>query len=132
MAGRIVGGLILIGLGLGLFGSQMPGPDERLAFGAAMLVIWGGTGLLVLAGLRLGRVAGLVLSVIGIVLGAVVVGQANSGEATLAADLFFIADGPTFSWVEVLFGAIAFVVLSVVALGALVLAGRRRQAVITE
>lgn len=132
MAGRIVGGLILIGLGLGLFGSQMPGPDERLALGAAMLVIWGGTGLLVLAGLRLGRVAGLVLSLIGIVLGAVVVGQANSGEATLAADLFFIADGPTFSWVEVLFGAIAFVVLSVVALGALVLAGRRRQAVITE
>lgn len=132
MARRIVGGLILIGLGLGLFGSQMPGPAERLAFGAAMLVIWGGTGSLVLAGLRVGRVAGLVLSAIGIILGAMVVVQANSGEATLAADLFFIADGPTFSWIEVLFGAVAFVVLSVVALGALARGGRQRETVATD
>lgn len=125
MAQRIVAGIVLIGLGVGLFGSQLGGATDRLALGVAMLALWGGIGLAVLAGLRPARLVGSLLAIVGILLGAGVAMQANNGQATLAADLFFTVDGPTFSWIEVFFGAAAFVLLSIVALVALVLGGRR-------
>lgn len=124
MARRIVASIALVGLGLGLFGSQVGGPTERLVFGAVMLAIWGATGLAVLAGLGWARIVGSLLAVVGIAAGAAVVVMANEGQATLAADLFFTVDGPAFSWVEVLFGAVAFVFVSVVALVVLVTARR--------
>lgn len=130
MAQRIVAGLALVGLGLGLFGSQAGGETERLVFGAAMLAIWGATGLAVLAGLGWARIVGSLLAVVGIAAGAAVVVMASGGQATLAADIFFTVDGPEFSWSEVLFGAVAFVLLSLVALGVLVTT--RRRPTITE
>ena len=127
MANRVVPGVILMGLGLGLFGSQLPGPTQRLAFGAVLLALWAGTGLAVLAGRGWARLPGLVLAAGGIVVGAIVVALANGGEATWA-DLFFTVDRPEFSWIEVLFGAAAFGVLSVVVLVALFVGGRSRRA----
>lgn len=126
MVGRVVAGIVLVGLGLGLLGSQLPGPTERLLLGAALLAAWGVTGLGVLAGLGPARVVGSVLTIVGIVLGGVVASMANSGQATLAADLFFTNDGPEFSWIEVFLGAAAFAVLSAVALLALVMSWRPR------
>ena len=132
MANRVVAGGILIGIGLGLFGSQLPGPTERLAFGAVLLALWAGTGLAVLAGRGWARLPGSILAAGGIVVGAIVVALAKSGEATWAADLFFTVDRPEFSWIEVFFGAAAFVVLSVVVLVALFVGGRSRSPVATE
>jgi len=132
MVHRLVAGGILIGLGLGLFGSQLQGPTERLAFGAVLLALWAGTGLAVLAGMGWARIPGAILAAGGIVVGGVVVSLANSGEAGWAADLFFTVDGPEFSWFDVFFGAAAFAVLSVVVLVALLVGGRSRSSVATE
>lgn len=132
MAQRIVAGIVLIGLGAGLFGSQLGGPTERLALGVALLALWGGIGLAVLAGVRPARMVGALLAIVGVILGSGVAVQANDGQATLAADLFFTVDGPTFSWIEVFFGAAAFVVLSIVVLVALLLDRRRTAPVATE
>jgi hypothetical protein len=132
MAQRIVAGIVLIGLGAGLFGSQLGGPTERLALGVALLALWGGIGLAVLAGVRPARMVGALLAIVGVILGSGVAVQANDGQATLAADLFFTVDGPTFSWIEVFFGAAAFVVLSMVVLVALLLDRRRTAPVATE
>ena len=132
MAHRFVAAVVFIGLGAGLLGSQLGGPTERLAIGVALFALWGGTGLAVLVGVRLARIAGSVLLLIGIVLGSVVAMQANDGQATLAAEAFFTVDDPTFSWIEVFFGAAAFVVLAVVGLVALALGGRRSPRVASE
>lgn len=126
MVGRVVAGIILVGLGLGLLGSQLPGPSERLLLGAVLLAAWGVTGLGVLAGVGPARVVGAVLTIGGIALGGVVASMASSGQAGLAAELFFTADGPNFSWFEVFLGVAAFALLSAVALLALVLGWRPR------
>lgn len=127
MARRLVAGIILIGLGLALFGSQMPPTPERLPFGLALLAAWAGSGLAVIAGWSWGRWVGLVLSAVGLVLGMVTTSMANAGDARLAADVFFLADGPYFSWEEVWAGTLVFAVLSAIA-GALLLFPIRRSA----
>lgn len=127
MARRIVAGVLLVGLGLALFGSQLPLTGERMPLAIGFLAIWGGSGLTVLVGLGSGRWLGLLVAGIGLVAAVVVIGQANTGEARLAADVFFLADGPNFSWPEVLFGALAFGMLSAVA-GALLVRPLQRAA----
>lgn len=115
MARRIGAGAVLVGLGLALLGSQIPLTGERTLLAGSLLAIWAGSGLTVLAGLGVGRWLGLLVAGIGLVASIVVAGQANVGDARLAADLFFLADGPDFSWAEVMFGAIAFAGLSALA-----------------
>ncbi len=125
MARRIVAGAVLIGLGLALLGSQLPITGERTLMAAALVAIWAGSGLTVLAGLGVGRWLGLIVAGVGLVAAVFVAVQANGGDAKLAADLFFVADGPNFSWFEVFFGAAAFGILSALA-GLLLLLPFRR------
>lgn len=65
MVRRIIAGVILIGLGLALFGSQVSTDPGRMPFGLVLLLLWGGTGLAILAGRSWGRPVGLALSAIG-------------------------------------------------------------------
>lgn len=125
MARRIVAGAVLIGLGLALLGSQLPLTGERAPIAIGLLAIWAGSGLAVLAGLGVGRWLGLIVAGTGLVASVIVMGQANAGDARLIADLFFLADGPNFSWPEILFGALAFAFMSAVA-GLLLLRPLRR------
>lgn len=112
MARRIVAGLILIGLGAALFGSQLPLSGTRAVLGLSSLLLWAGAGVAILAGRSSGRWIGLVLSAVGFAVSAWATAQANVGDANVIADVFFTADGPNFSWVEVALGAVAFAILS--------------------
>jgi hypothetical protein len=135
-------GLILIGLGIALFGSQLPPTPMRLLLGSMVLIAWGGVGLALVAGRAWAIVPGLLLASLGFVVAAWVDVRVDpwANEAMLngiersadrvLVDVFFLADGPSYSWLEVTYGAIAFAVLSAVAGGFLVLdmLEHRRQA----
>ncbi len=128
MARRTVAGLILIGLGLGLFGSQLPPSEGRLLIGGIALVAWVGPGLAILSGHPIGRWLGLAVATVGLVVAAWAVAQANVGDARLIAETFFLADGPKFSWAEVAIAAVAFAVLSGLAGALLILPLARKSA----
>lgn len=123
-------GIILVGLGLALFGSQASPTSERLLFGLATLVAWGGTGLALVAGRRSARVPGLVVSGVGLAVACWLIvridawanGPPGSADRVLV-DLFFLADGPFFSWIEVGTASMAFATMSAVAGGFLLAAG---------
>ena len=120
MTRRIVAGVLLIGLGAALFGSQLPLSGTRAVLGVSCLLLWGGAGVAVLARRSSGRWIGLVLSVVGVAVAAWATAQANVGDAKVIADLFFTADGPNFSWMDVALGAVAFAILSAVTAVALI------------
>jgi len=120
MARRIIAAVTLIGLGLALFGSQVSTDPGRMAFGLALLLLWGGTGLAVLAGRSWGRLVGLVLSVVGVVVAIWETGQAGPGGSLFLVDVFFVARDPHFAWINVAAASFAFATLSAIA-GALLL-----------
>lgn len=127
-------GAILFGLGLALLGSQLPPGTERLLLGLAMLIAWGGTGLALLAGRVWARVPGLVVSWAGFAVACWVSWRGDQWANELArsddrilVDIFFLADGPYYSWIEVGLGSLAFAVLSAIA-GTLLLVPIRRAA----
>jgi hypothetical protein len=121
-------GVILIALGFALLGSQLPPSPERLLFGVAMLLAWGGTGLALVAGKPWARLPGLVLSAVGVAVAGWVYWRVDQWANELGrsddralVDAFFLADGPYFSWIEVAGACLAFVVLSALAGGLLLL-----------
>jgi len=123
MARRMIGAVILIGLGLALFGSQVSADPGRMVFGLGLLLLWGGTGLAVLAGRPLGRLVGLALSGVGVVVAIWEAGQANTGAdgARVLVDVFFVARDPHFAWINVAAASFAFAALSAIAGALLVL-----------
>lgn len=121
---RRIPGVVLVGLGLALLGSQLPPTPERLLFGLAMFVAWGGTGLALTAGWTWARIPGLVVSGIGLAVAVWVTvrGDDWANEPARSADrilvdAFFLADGPHYSWLEVGLASMAFAILSAVAGG---------------
>jgi hypothetical protein len=126
MARRIIVGIILVGLGLALFGSQVSADSGRMAFGRALLLLWGSTGLAVLAGRSLGRLVGLALSVVGVVVAIWEAGQAGPGGSLFLVDVFFVARDPHFAWINVAAASFAFATLSAIAGALLVLPFARR------
>jgi hypothetical protein len=58
---RLVPGLILLSLGLALFGSQLPLDQGRPLLGVAMLVAWGGVAFGLIATRAWARVPGIVV-----------------------------------------------------------------------
>ena len=123
MVRRILAGVILLGLGLALFGSQVSADPGRMVFGSALLLLWGATGLAVLTGLSWGRLIGLALSVVGFGVAIWEAGQANTGadDARLLVDVFFVARDPHFAWINVAAASFAFAALSAIAGALLVL-----------
>jgi hypothetical protein len=121
MARRIIVGIILIGLGLALFGSQVSADSGRMVFGLALLLLWGSTGLAVLAGRSFGRLVGLALSVVGVVVAIWETGQAGPGGSLLLIDVFFVARDPHFAWINVAAASFAFATVSAIAGALLVL-----------
>ena len=123
MVRRILAGVILLGLGLALFGSQVSADPGRIVFGSALLLLWGATGLAVLTGLSWGRLIGLALSVVGFGVAIWEAGQANTGadDARLLVDVFFVARDPHFAWINVAAASFAFAALSAIAGALLVL-----------
>ena len=115
MARRIIGAVILTGLGLALFGSQVSADPARMVFGLGLLVLWGGTGLAVLAGRSRGRLVGLALSVVGVVVAIWETGQAGPGGSLFLVDVFFVARDPHFAWINVAAASFAFAALSAIA-----------------
>jgi hypothetical protein len=113
MVRRIIVGVILIGLGLALFGSQVSAHSGRMVVGTALLLVWGGTGLAVLAGRSWGRLVGLALSGVGVVVAIWEAGQANTGAdgARFLVDIFFVARDPHFAWINVAAASFAFATL---------------------
>ena len=103
MKRRPVAGLVLIALGIGLFASQ-----RNVAYGLAMLVVWGAPGLAVLVGRPWGRLAGLAVSGIGLVFTVFVASQANIGQGRDLAELFFADAAGHFQWYNVFFESVAF------------------------
>jgi hypothetical protein len=128
MVRRIIVGVILIGLGLALFGSQVSAHSGRMVVGTALLLVWGGTGLAVLAGRSWGRLVGLALSGVGVVVAIWEAGQANTGAdgARFLVDIFFVARDPHFAWINVAAASFAFATLSAIAGALLVLPFARR------
>jgi hypothetical protein len=128
MARRIIVGVILIGLGLALFGSQVSADSGRMVVGTVLLLVWGGTGLAVLAGRWWGRLVGLALSGVGVVVAIWEAGQANTGAdgARFLVDIFFVARDPHFAWINVAAASFAFATLSAIAGALLVLPFARR------
>jgi hypothetical protein len=127
---RRIPGLILAGLGVALFGSQLPPTPERLVLGVALLIIWGGTGLALIAGRTWARGPGLVVAGVGFAVAGWVERRSDAwpNEASRSADrvlvdVFFLADGPHFSWLEVGLASMAFAVASAVAAAFLLRAG---------
>jgi hypothetical protein len=120
MTRRIVAGTVLILLGLVLFGSQASADPGRLAFGAVLMLVWGGTGLAVVAGWSWGRPVGLILSAVGAVVAIWELGQAGPGGSLFLVDVFFVARDPHFAWINVAAASAGFAALSLVA-GALLL-----------
>jgi len=123
MVRRITAGVILIALGLALLGSQVSADSGRMVFGLGLLLLWGGTGSAVLAGRTWGRVVGLALSVVGVVVGIWEAGLANTGAdgARFLVDVFFVARDPHFAWINVAAASFAFAALSCIAGALLVL-----------
>jgi hypothetical protein len=131
---RRIAGVILVGLGLALLGSQLPPTSGRLLFGSVMLVAWGSVGLALIAGRTCARVPGLVLAGIGFAVAAWVDVRVDAwaneawvngldwsaGDRVLV-DAFFTADGPSLSWLEITYGSMAFAALSAAAGGLLAL-----------
>lgn len=115
-------GLVLLGLSLVLIESQLPPTPGRLVLGLAMVVAWGGTGLALMMGKAWGRLPGLVLSVAGVAVASWVGWRVDqwanargpSGDRILV-DILFLADGPSYSWIEVGLATLAFAFLSALA-----------------
>ncbi len=127
MSRRSVAGIILIGLGFVLLGSQMSADPGRLIFGLALLVLWGGTGAAVVAGRSWSRLVGLALAGVGVAVAGCELGQAGPGGSLFLVDVFFVARDPHFAWINVAAAALAFALLSALA-GALLLRPIRRSA----
>jgi hypothetical protein len=88
---RVIAGGILVVLGLGLFSTGIGGlTPERSIAALALTATWCAVGIVVIAGTPWARLAGLALSVVGIVVG---VSLATAGvDSPLAAVLFSAAD----------------------------------------
>ncbi len=112
---RIAAGSILIVLGVALFAWQSPPTPERSAFGLVLLAAWGGSGVGVFWGRPWGRILGLAVSCLGLV---VALWVASEGTDSPYARVFFPRDAAR--WYVVLPMSYAFAVLSGVA-GALLL-----------
>jgi len=125
---RRVPGLLLLGLAFALFGSQLPPGSGRLLLGLAMLIVWGGTGVALIAGKAWGRLPGLVLSGVGVAVACWVswridqwANELGRSDDRILVNLFFLADGPYYSWMEVGIASFAFAFLSAVAAAFLLL-----------
>jgi hypothetical protein len=131
---RRVPGVILLGLGLALFSSQLPLHGGHAQVGVVVLVAWGGVALGLVAARGWARLPGVILAVAGLAVAAWVFGRVNewANEGLRSADrvlvdIFFLADGPDFSWMEVALDSLLFAVLSGVAVAFLVLPFRRSE-----
>ena len=128
---RRIPGVILLALGLALLRSQLPLTPARLLFGTALLLAWGGTGLALIANRPGARLPGLLLAGAGLLVAGWVDWRIDlwanepgrSGDRVLV-DVFFLADGPVFSWEEVALACSACMALSALAAGLLLLPSR--------
>jgi hypothetical protein len=112
---RSTAGVLLIALGLALWGSQAPSPDaERQAFGIGLLLVWTVAGVGVLAGRRWSRWLGLALAVAGCIAALRSSSQAGPDGDPMLLDLFFLADGPSFTWFGAAAGSMAFATLAAI------------------
>jgi hypothetical protein len=119
---RRVPGLLLLGLGLMLLGSQLPPSPGRLLLGLAMLIVWGATGLALIAGKAWARLPGLVLAGAGVAVACWLswrvdqwANELGRSDDRVLVDLFFLADGPYYSWAEVGVASFLFALLSAIA-----------------
>jgi RNA polymerase sigma-70 factor (sigma-E family) len=112
---RSIAGVLLIALGLALWGSQAPSPDaERQAFGIGLLLLWTAAGVGVLAGRPWARWLSLVVVVAGCLIALRSSTQAGPDGDPLLLDLFFLADGPSFTWFGAAAGSMAFATLAAI------------------
>lgn len=109
-------------IAVGLLWNQVSTESSRWILGAALALPFAAAGAAVLTGTRWGLYVGLVVAIVGLVLSAFVVMQANLGggsEFTGVLD-FFGADGCYSCW-DVALGAILILLLSLIVVADLVL-----------
>ena len=120
MVRRVLAGDLLIVLGLLLFASQLGSDAGRLVFGLALLAGWGGAGLGVITGRPWGRFVGLALAGVGLVGALFQFSQSGPGGQRALLEVFFLAGGPSFAWINVAIASAGFAMLSALA-GALLI-----------
>lgn len=120
MIRRILAGGLLIILGSLLLWSQRGGDAARVVIGLACVLTYAVAGLGVIAGRPWGRVAGLLLAAAGLLGGAFQLSQSGPDGQRVLLEVFFLAGGPSFAWINVGIASAAFAVLSALA-GALLL-----------
>lgn len=119
VARRVSAGVVLLLMAAGLWttGTHGPTPDRQLV-ALALVVLWGGGGLALIAGLRGARIVGLALAIVGGAVGLVFAIQGVDGPDALLGLFFSPAD--TARWYVVMPTGWGMVVLS--GLAALLLA----------
>lgn len=110
-------GVLLLVMGIGLLGNQVATDSSRWLIGAALALPFVVAGVAVMAGKRWGVFIGLVVAIVSLVFSGWLVGQANVGGASeFTSVLDFFGAGGNYSSFDVVLLALAYVLLSLVAL----------------